>query len=214
MLVASESAGAAATSDIAAVMRRLGVAIRVVKDQQLFAQDAEADLVHLLTSGCVRTSRLLADGRRHVGGFYFPGDLVGVETGAVHRFTAEALSDCALLVVRRAAVKAFAGDRELDRAIWDATRRELERTQAHLLVLSRKSACEKVAGFLMSLARRTGAEPVNLPMSRQDIADYLDLTIETVSRMLTQLQGASVVQFEGLRRFKVNRWQTLEAMAA
>ena len=94
-------------------------------------------------------------------------------------------------------MKTFAGDEDLDRALWQATRRELERTQEHLLVLGRKTACEKVASFLMDLAQRDRSEQVALPMGRQDMADYLGLTIETVSRMLTQLQGASVVEFDG-----------------
>jgi CRP/FNR family nitrogen fixation transcriptional regulator len=81
-------------------------------------------------------------------------------------------------------------------------------------VLGRKTACERVAGFLMGLAQRRPADRVDLPMSRQDMADYLGLTIETVSRMLTQLQGAAVVKFDGCRNFKVTRWDALEQMAA
>ena len=161
----------------------------------------------------MRTTRLLSDGRRQVGSFYYPGDLVGLETGEIHRFSAEALSDSLLLVVKRSALKAFAGDEAVDRAIWEATRRELERTQEHLLVLGRKTACEKVASFLMDLAEREGGEQISLPMGRQDMADYLGLTIETVSRMLTQLQGASVVEFDGCRRFRVKRWDALERLA-
>ncbi|MFB2351192.1 hypothetical protein ACETUS_28805, partial [Priestia megaterium] len=90
-----------------------------------------------------------------------------------HRFSAEALCDCTLLVVKRSAVKTFAGDEDLDRALWQATRRELERTQEHLLVLGRKTACEKVASFLMDLAQRDRSEHIALPMGRQDMADYL-----------------------------------------
>ena len=81
-------------------------------------------------------------------------------------------------------------------------------------MLGRKTACEKVASFLMDLAERDAqAEAIALPMGRQDMADYLGLTIETVSRMLTQLQGASVVEFDGCRRFRVKRWDALERLA-
>jgi len=202
-----------ATPAIADVMSRLGLRMTFAKDEEIFCQDEDADLIYIVVSGAVRTTRLLSDGRRQVGSFYYPGDLVGLETGDTHRFSAEALSESTLLVIKRSALKTFAGDEEIDRAIWEATRRELERTQEHLLVLGRKTACEKVASFLMDLAEREGADEVALPMGRQDMADYLGLTIETVSRMLTQLQGASVVEFEGCRRFRVKRWDALERLA-
>ncbi|MFZ5730149.1 helix-turn-helix domain-containing protein [Phenylobacterium sp.] len=202
-----------ATPAIADVMSRLGLRMTFAKDEEIFCQDEDADLIYIVVSGAVRTTRLLSDGRRQVGSFYYPGDLVGLETGDTHRFSAEALSESTLLVIKRSALKAFAGDEEIDRAIWEATRRELERAQEHLLVLGRKTACEKVASFLMDLAEREGADEVALPMGRQDMADYLGLTIETVSRMLTQLQGASVVEFEGCRRFRVKRWDALERLA-
>ncbi len=202
-----------AQTAIGDVMERLGLRMNFAKDEEIFCQDEDADLTYMVVSGAVRTTRLLSDGRRQVGSFYYPGDLVGLETGDIHRFSAEALSDSVLLVVKRSALKAFAGDEAVDRAIWEATRRELERTQEHLLVLGRKTACEKVASFLMDLAEREGGEQISLPMGRQDMADYLGLTIETVSRMLTQLQGASVVEFEGCRRFRVKRWDALERLA-
>lgn len=204
----------AAPPAIVEVMQRLGLQMSFAKDEEIFGQDEDADLVHMVVSGAVRTTRLLSDGRRQIGSFYYPGDLIGLETGPIHRFSAEAICDATVLVVRRSALKAFAGDGQLDRAIWEATRRELERTQEHLLLLGRKTACEKVASFLMSLAERERGEQVSLPMSRQDMADYLGLTIETVSRMLTQLQTSAVVQFDGCRRFTIKRWQALEEMAA
>lgn len=214
MTLAYDTESHAAPLAIAEVMERLGVRMHYAKDEEIFAQDEDADLVHMVVSGAVRTTRLLSDGRRQVGAFYYPGDLIGLETHAIHRFSAEAICPSSVLVVRRSALRAFAGEGQLDRAIWEAARRELERTQDHLLVLGRKTACEKVASFLMGLAQREPAERVQMPMSRQDVADYLGLTIETVSRMLTQLQGASVVEFDGSRKFRVKRWDALEEMAA
>jgi CRP/FNR family nitrogen fixation transcriptional regulator len=218
MTLAYDSETNAAPPAIAAVMQRLGLKMSFAKDEEIFAQDEEADLVHMVVSGAVRTTRLLSDGRRQVGAFYYPGDLIGLETGTTYRFSAEAICDATVLVVRRSALKAFAGDEAVNRAIWEAARREIERTQDHLLVLGRKTACEKVASFLMSLAQREAQNAasgrVSMPMSRQDMADYLGLTIETVSRMLTQLQGQSVVEFDGCRRFKVKRWEMLEQLAA
>lgn len=214
MTLAYDPESNAAPAAIREVMQRFGTRMSHAKDEEIFAQDEEADLVHLVVSGAVRTTRLLSDGRRHVGGFYYAGDLIGLETGSAHRFSAEAICDSTVLVARRSAINAFAGDGQLDRAVWEATRRELERAQDHLLVLGRKTACEKVASFLIGLAQREPAARVSMPMNRQDMADYLGLTIETVSRMLTQLQGASVVEFEGCRQFRVKRWEALEQMAA
>lgn len=203
-----------ASSKIAHVMKRLGVTMRFAKDEEIFFQDDDADLIYLLQSGSARTTRLLADGRRQIGGFYYPGDLIGFETGEVHRFSAEALTDCTVLVLKRRALRDFTGDEELERAIWDVTLAELERMQDHLLVLGRKTACERVASFLMGVAERAPSEQHDLPMGRQDMADYLGLTIETVSRMLTQLQATAVVSFESARQFRITSPQALERLAA
>lgn len=200
---------AAALND---VMDRLGTKMTFGRDEEVYAQGDDVEFMYRLTRGVIRTSRVTADGRRQVGDFYYPGDLFGLEVGPDHQFSAEALTDCEVQLVRRGSVRAFAGDAELDRAILDATRRELQRVQEHVLLLGRKSAREKVAAFLMSLAQRQDEEQVELPMGRQDMADYLGLTIETVSRMLTQLQGEAIVEFPSFRRFQVKKWQALEEL--
>lgn len=197
---------------IADLMRRLGVKMTYAKDEEIFGQGEEADRVHMVLSGVVRTARFLSDGRRQIGGFYYPGDLVDVGSGAVHRYSAEAVCASTLLAMRRSALGAAARAAEL--AIWDATRRELERAQEHLLLLGRKTACERVATFLLDLARTERGGAMTLQMSRQDMADYLGLTIETVSRMMTQLQGGLVIECDGHRTFKVKRWDVLENLAA
>jgi len=204
----------AASASLADVMDRLGVRMTFAKDEEVYAQEDDADLIYRVVSGVVRTTRLLADGRRQIGDFYQAGELFGLEVGAQHRYSAEALCDCTIQVVKRAALKAHAGEGELDRAIWQATCRDLERAQDHVLLLGRKTACEKVASFLMGLAQRGPEETVDLPMGRQDIADYLGLTIETVSRMLTQLQGSKIVEFASCRQFRVRKWEVLERLAA
>ncbi len=193
---------------------RLGTRINIARDEEVYAQDDEADRFYRVISGVIRTSRLTADGRRQVGDFYYTGEVFGLEPGPDHRFAAEALTDCEIQVVRRSAVRAFAGDAEVDRAILEATRVEMERLQEHVMLLGRKGARERVAGFLMGLAQRQPENHVDLPMGRQDMADYLGLTIETVSRMLTQLQGDAIVAFASTRRFEIRKWGALEALAA
>jgi CRP/FNR family nitrogen fixation transcriptional regulator len=204
----------AAAPGIVDLMDRMGLKMAFAKGEEIFGQDEDADMIHSLVSGVVRTTRLLSDGRRQVGDFYYPGDIIGLEIGDTYRFSAEALSDCIVRVVKRSSLGALSGQDNLDRALWEATRRELERTQEHLLMLGRKSACEKVASFLMEVAQRNGTDEVSLPMGRQDMADYLGLTIETVSRMVTQLQGSRIVEFANSRQFRVTRWPALERLAA
>jgi CRP/FNR family transcriptional regulator, nitrogen fixation regulation protein len=201
-------------SALSAVFDRHGVRRTYACNEEIYAQDDEVELLYRVVHGVVRTSRLTADGRRQVGDFYYPGDLFGLEPGPDHRFGAEALDDCEILVVRRSAVRAAAGDAELDRAILEAQRLEMERLQDHVVMLGRKSARERVASFLMSIAQRGDEDHGHLAMGRQDMADYLGLTIETVSRMLTQLQGEAIVEFPSTRRFQVRKWTALEALAA
>ncbi|MDB5437904.1 MAG: transcriptional regulator, Crp/Fnr family [Caulobacteraceae bacterium] len=198
---------------LGAVMERLGVRMNFAKGEEIFGQDEDADLVYVLVDGVVRTTRFFSDGRRQIGDFYYAGDLLGLETGPVHRFCAEPLTDCVVLAVKRSALR-VADDSHLASALWDATRRELERAQEHMLMLGRKSACERVASFLMEVAQRQGVEEALLHMGRQDMADYLGLTIETVSRMVSQLQASGFVAFAGARCFRVTRWEALERLAA
>jgi len=192
-----------------------GAQRRLEADREIYLQDEEADEVFLLVSGVVRTTRLDRDGRRQIGGFYYPGDVFGLESGDLHRYSAEALTECEVLAVRRSSLRRGGdGVADVERAIWDGTIRELERTQEHLLLLGRKTACEKVAAFLSDLAARSGQEITDLPMGRQDMADYLGLTIETVSRMISQLQSEGVVEFLGCRRFRLRNAVGLRRLAA
>jgi CRP/FNR family nitrogen fixation transcriptional regulator len=172
--------------------------------EEIYAQDEDADLIYRLVSGAVRTSHLLADGRRHIGDFYYEGDVLGVETGSTHRFSAEALGNCEVLALRRSGSAAYDPDR-LERMIWNATTAELGRARSHMLLLGRATASEKVAHFLLDIASRFRGELVALPMSRQDMADYLGLTIETISRMLGRFQADGLVEFVGSRKYRIRR---------
>jgi CRP/FNR family nitrogen fixation transcriptional regulator len=182
----------------------IGVSMSFASGEEIYAQDEETDMIYQVQSGAVRASRLLSDGRRQIAGFYYPGDLFGLETGPIHRSSAEALGMARVLVTKRSAVKHYgeAGQR-LERLIWSATGAQLERAHEHMMLLARKSAVEKVAGFLSDLAARQRGPAYELPMSRQDIADHLGLSIETVSRMFTQLQGDGLIALDGCRRFRV-----------
>ena len=181
--------------------------------EEIYAQDEDADLIYRVVRGSVRTTHLQADGRRQIGDFYYEGDIIGVEVGQAHRFSAEALTGCEVLALRRAGSAAYENGR-VERMIWAATASELQRAQSHMLLLGRATACEKVARFLMDIANRFRGEFVILPMSRQDMADYLGLTIETISRMLGRLQADGVIEFSGARKYRVRRPGCLSELAA
>lgn len=144
---------------LAEALKRLGVRMSFAKDEEIFAQEDETEFVYAVVRGGVRTIRLMSDGRRQIGEFYYPGEIFGLEPGPEHRYSAEALCDCEILVLKRSALRSFADDEDLERALWQATRRELERAQGHLMLLGRKTACEKVASFLADMAERRATRP-------------------------------------------------------
>jgi CRP/FNR family nitrogen fixation transcriptional regulator len=168
-----------------------------------------------VVSGAVRTYRVLNDGRRQIGAFLLPGDMFGLEAGASHGTSAEAIADSVVLVIKRSAVVALAErDPEVARQMWTLTAQELGRAQNHMLLLIR-NAQERIAAFLLEMAARApGADSVELPMSRQDIADYLGLTIETVSRTLTQLEAEAAIALPTSRRVVLRNRSALRELNA
>jgi CRP-like cAMP-binding protein len=172
-----------------------GATMHFERNSEIYGEGEPADYVYKLMSGTVRTSKVLQDGRRQIGSFYLPGDTFGLEADDEHTFCAEAMSDVVVLVVKRSVLAAEAQkDRQVARELWAATARELTRAQSHLMLLI-KSAQERVASFLLEMADRVpNAAGIELPMSRQDIADYLGLTIETVSRTLTHLESKAAIE--------------------
>lgn len=195
------------------LMRRFGVRMTFAAGEDIYAQDEDADLLYQLVSGAVRTTRLSRDGRRQIGDFYQPDDLFGLEQSATHRFSAQALGDCEVLVARRPAMLLAAGQQAFDRFMADALARALDRAEDHLILVGRRTALAKVARLLLNVAGRQRGPAFVLPMGRQDMADYLDLSIETVSRMITQLQAAGSCRFVGRRIFLIKDHAALDAAA-
>jgi CRP-like cAMP-binding protein len=179
----------------------MGAAMTFGRNVEIYGENEPAEYLYKVVSGTVRTYKVLTDGRRQIGAFYFPGDMFGLETGDEHTFSAEAIVDSKVLVIRRTAlIEAASRDNDLARQLWTLTGRELQRVQDHIMLLI-KTAQERVAGFLLEMAERaSGGNALELPMSRQDIADYLGLTIETVSRTLTQLENAAAIEVPTSRR--------------
>jgi CRP/FNR family nitrogen fixation transcriptional regulator len=190
---------------------QLGVRISVSKDEEMYGQGEDVDFVYLILGGAVRTTHHMSDGRRQIGDFYRTGDMLGFETRPQHWFSAEALQQCLILALRRSALTGTDG--ALQRLISMSVDREFERAQEHLLQLGCKTAEEKVAGFLLDCVRDAPGEFIDLPMSRRDIADYLCLSVETVSRMLSQLRTSRIVTFSTKRLVRVVNLKALAHLA-
>ncbi|WP_342711696.1 helix-turn-helix domain-containing protein [Bradyrhizobium sp. B124] len=194
----------------------IGTPMRFARNSEIYGEDEAAEYLYQVVSGAVRTYKILEDGRRQIGAFYLPGDIFGFEAGETHISSAEAVSEARVIVVKRAALMVRAGhEKDLARQLWDATAQELRRFQEHLMLLI-CSAEDRVVGFLHDMARRAVKNAaIELPMSRQDIADYLGLTIETVSRTFTQLEQNGVISLPTSRRVELrNRAMSNRIMAA
>ena len=167
-----------------------------VRSQQVFGQgDAATSFYHVL-SGAVRTSKLMADGRRQIDAFHLPGELFGFERGLRHRSMAEALGTVQIAAYDRCCLE----DSTLTAFAQLAIATAMERAQDHAVLLGRCTALEKLAGFLIDLANRLQTDIVALPMDRYDIADHLGLTMETVSRTLWQLDHQSLISIVHTRK--------------
>lgn len=182
---------------------------------EVFGQSHSAEYLYAVRTGAVRSYKLLEDGRRQIGSFYFPGDIFGIEAGLNHQFSTDAIVDSDIVLVKWSAAHAIAAhDLQFVYKLWIVTAQQLKQAQEHVVLLGRKNARERVATFLVEMVRRRGlvGNAVELPMSRQDIADYLGLTIETVSRRLTDMAESESVELMSHRRIRLHDLRGLVAL--
>jgi CRP/FNR family nitrogen fixation transcriptional regulator len=200
--VAKLGAPAAATIEVVAGVDLPGFTMTFSRNEEIFGEEEPADFIYRVVEGVARTVRILSDGRRQISAFHMAGDVFGLEMGEAHRFTAEAVSQCKIALIRRPALeRVVERDISAARKVWALTSRDLHDAQDHLLLLARRSATERVCTFLLDIAARSArGDLVDLPMSRLDIADYLGLTIETVSRTLTQLEREGTIGLPNCRQ--------------
>jgi CRP/FNR family nitrogen fixation transcriptional regulator len=174
---------------------------------EIYAQGEKVASHYQIEFGAVRIYRLLADGRRQITAFHLAGETFGFEADLVHHFFAEAIVTTGLRTFRPVA------GLDRSRELLPLALRCMVRAQEHLLVVGRQTAIERIAAFLIDMAGRQGdLAQIELPMSRQDIGDYLGLTIETVSRVLSRLRDKGVLKFHGLRILEIRRPETLRLM--
>ena len=199
---------------ISGQIEMMGATLPFGRNAEIYGENERAEYLYKVISGSVRTYKVLNDGRRQIGAFYLPGDLFGFEVGGEHTFSAEAITDSKILVIKRSSLVTLAShDNEVAHKLWTMTAGELQRAQDHIMLVI-KTAQERVAGFLLEMSSRSSPSnnEVDLPMSRQDIADYLGLTIETVSRTLTQLENAAAISVPTSRRIVLRNRNALSRL--
>ncbi|MEZ5994614.1 MAG: helix-turn-helix domain-containing protein [Hyphomonadaceae bacterium] len=193
-----------------------GTRLTFGRNEEIFGQGECADYVYRVVSGAVRSIRYGSDGRRQILAFHMPGDVFGLEPGAAYSLSAEAVGDAEVAAIRRSLLDAAASESATAaKALIALAQRQLHDVQEHALVLGRKGAGERVAAFLLQLTDRTAPRAeIELPMSRADIADYLALTIETVSRAFTQMERDHTIALPSSRRVVVRDRGALEVLEA
>jgi CRP/FNR family transcriptional regulator len=189
---------------------------RKAPGEVLFSEGDQADSVYEVVRGMLRLCKLLPDGRRQITGFLSAGQFLGLAPEGVCVYTAEAITEVTLCRYKRPAF-----DRLVDEVPGFAKRvlavasHELSAAQNQMLLLGRKAAVEKVASFLLLMAEQADEDAfIGLPMTRGDIADYLGLTIETVSRTLTKLKQDRLIALPTPDRIKIRDRGQLEELAA
>jgi CRP/FNR family nitrogen fixation transcriptional regulator len=188
--------------------------LRFDQDCEIYGEGEEAAGYYKVVSGVVRTCRFMSDGRRQIDAFHVAGDVFGIEAGSLRTLTAEAVSDCRIIAYRRPPFDK-AGAVSVSQQLVVHLLRNFGRAQEHAVLLGRRSAVEKVAAFLLGWARQSAcAGTIALAMTRLDIGDYLGLTIETVSRTLSQLERDGIIALPSVRQIRVMDLEALTAFNA
>ena len=192
--------------------------VRLKAGRYLYHEGDEVQRIYRIGSGVVRLTRLLEDGRRQVISFGYPGDVVGFPAGGVHHTDCDVLVDTKLQPYRLTALRDGDGDPVLHQALLSSALNEISAMQDHFMMLGRKSAAERVASFLFVITERFGEDreggrQITLPMCRSDIADFLGLTTETVSRSFTALRKSGVIALDGIQTVIVLDPKALQALS-
>ncbi len=204
----AESRPGNAASEALKILRRIGEERTFAQGEVVFWEDEPNEQVYFVLSGAVSASKVLSDGRRFVARFVFPGQFTGNCGQSHHPYTAEAIAPVTVLALPRKQLETAASDEPSVRDfLMRSLLSELQEMQSLLLTLGQLSATERVYHFLtsMSLKMELGDDgAVRIPMCRTDIADYLGLTIETVSRVISRLKHEGKISLLGNNRIVVN----------
>jgi CRP/FNR family nitrogen fixation transcriptional regulator len=185
------------------------------RGRTIYGHEDPADSWYRVVSGAARESTVLADGRRRIVDFLLPGDFFGFGARLMHAFSVEAIVEGTIIAryPRRHVELLADSDPQLGRRIRNIAFDAISRSLARMLILGRATAVEKVGAFLIDMAERSSDDSsgaVVLPMSRYDIADYLAMSVETVSRMLTDLNHRGSIKLLGIHRIRIVDRDALE----
>lgn len=173
----------------------------------IYGQGDPAGQLYMVEFGTVRLCRVSADGRRQISAFYFAGEVFGLEADTQRHFYAESVDSAGIRTLRPSQ-----GDK-FNQSMYRVALQGLTRAQEHLMVLGRQNGLEKVAAFLLDIAERQGTDRfVDLSMQRCDIADYLGLSFETVSRILTKLKTAGTIRIPHIKQIEMVDLAELQAL--
>jgi CRP/FNR family nitrogen fixation transcriptional regulator len=204
----------ASEPDAFAPLEQIGTRRSFTRDDAIYTDSDPSDCWYNVISGAVRICKLLADGRRHIAEFCFPGDCFGLPASGVRIASAEAVGEVVVMrYPQRASDRLIDENPRLVRGLYDRTLRELIHAQTRMLLLGRMTAAERVASFLLEISERQDApHALDLPMSRNDIADYLGLTIETVCRVLSGFRRNGIIASPIPYRIELRDRKVLEAL--
>lgn len=184
----------------------IGSTLNFAENRRIYGEGDEADRFFKVAQGIVRTCTFLSDGRRQIDTFYLPGNVFGIEGDAAHNLSAETVCDSTVISYRRRDLRALAvNSEEFSQQLFSYAMQNLARAQRHAVLLGRRCAVEKLAAFLTDWAAYSPpmSEFLTLEMPRHDIADYLGLTIETISRTFAQLVGKALIELPTARQVRL-----------
>lgn len=197
-----------------AVLDRVGTVVTISREQPLFFEGDPAECCFKVVKGAVRSCKLLADGRRHIGDFFLAGDFIGLDAGETYPFAAEAVTETTLVRYARRKVDALvAQEPRIATSLVRIMREGLSVARERMALLGHMTAMERIASFLLNLADRCDNVRIELPMTRTDIGDYLGLTMETVSRAFSQLRNEGIIRQRGVHEITITDRAALEALA-
>ena len=195
--------GGTASASVVDIFRQTGQLVDFRRGSEICAEGEPAAYFYLLESGAARSFRFFTDGRRHIGAFHLEGEIFGLESGPLHRFSIEAIRRTAVRIVKRPLLVALAKeDPRLTSELWTRTAEALRHALRQVLVLGRQTAEERLTSFLVDMSARCNSRDglLELPMTGRDIGDYLGLAFETVSRTFTELEKKGVIDRLSRRR--------------
>ncbi len=214
--VASQQYAPHVTNEFAELIRRNGTSKTFEAGQVIFLEDDPSDAVFLVVSGTVRCCRITADGRRQISRFISDGEEMALTAFKSYDYTAEAITDITVLSCPRTVFEAaLQTDDALQEFVFEKIANELTRGRDQMVLLGRLTAVERAAAFLFRLARHSNAPngELYLTMTREDIADYLGMTLETVSRMFNQLKRDGVIEMRTPDHIRIRNADQLADLA-